>query len=78
MTSPVAANDALPRPATDRAALVLVIGAGIVSAFQVGKVPVALQSLRADLGVDLGAVSWVLSAFALVGALASLLIGAVS
>ncbi|MQP74690.1 MFS transporter [Stenotrophomonas sp. MYb238] len=78
MTSPVAANDALPRPATDRAALVLVIGAGIVSAFQVGKVPVALQSLRADLGVDLGAVSWVLSAFALVGALTSLLIGAVS
>ncbi|WP_343199456.1 MFS transporter [Stenotrophomonas sp. MYb238] len=56
----------------------LVIGAGIVSAFQVGKVPVALQSLRADLGVDLGAVSWVLSAFALVGALTSLLIGAVS
>jgi len=78
MTSPVAANDALPRPTTDRAALVLVIGAGIVSAFQVGKVPVALQSLRADLDVDLGAVSWVLSAFALVGALASLLIGAVS
>nr|WP_228114235.1 MFS transporter [Stenotrophomonas sp. MYb238] len=56
----------------------MVIGAGIVSAFQVGKVPVALQSLRADLGVDLGAVSWVLSAFALVGALTSLLIGAVS
>ncbi len=78
MTSPVTANDALPRPATNRAALVLVIGAGIVSAFQVGKVPVVLQSLRADLGVDLGAVSWVLSAFALVGALASLLIGAVS
>jgi len=78
MTSRAAGNGVLPRPATDGAALVLVIGAGIVSAFQVGKAPVALPSLQADLGVDLGAVSWVLSAFALVGALASLLVGAVS
>ncbi|WP_132999746.1 CynX/NimT family MFS transporter [Luteimonas arsenica] len=78
MTASVANNDVGARPATDSATLVLVIGAGIVSAFQVGKVPVVLQSMRADLGVDLGAVSWVLSAFALVGALASLLVGAVS
>jgi MFS transporter, DHA1 family, inner membrane transport protein len=66
------------RIASDGTALTLVIGAGIVSAFQVGKAPVALPSLQVDLGVDLGAVSWVLSAFALVGAVASLPIGAVS
>ena len=67
-----------PRAADNNIALVLVIGAGIVSAFQVGKAPVALQSLRLDLGAGLGAVSWVLSAFALVGAVTSLLVGAVS
>ncbi|MGJ4729414.1 MFS transporter [Luteimonas sp. SDU101] len=78
MTAFVAGSPALARPATDRAALALVIGAGVVSAFQVGKVPVALQSLQSDLGLELGAASWVLSAFALVGALLSLPIGAVS
>ena len=74
----IAGIDALPHAGADRLALRLVIGAGIVSAFQVGKAPVALQSLRADLGIDLAAVSWVLSAFALVGAVASLLVGAVA
>lgn len=73
-----AGSAALPRLADDNLVLVLVIGAGILSAFQVGKAPVALQSLQIDLGADLGAVSWVLSAFALVGAATSLLIGAVS
>ena len=72
------ADAAIQRPTRGHLALVLVIGAGIVSAFQVGKVPLALQSIRADLGVDLAAASWVLSAFALVGAVASLAIGAAS
>lgn len=67
-----------PPVADDNLALVLVICAGILSAFQVGKAPVALQSLQSELGADLGAVSWVLSAFAVVGAVTSLLIGAVS
>lgn len=68
-----------PPPGTHHSTvLALVIVAGIVSAFQVGKAPVALQSLRIELGADMGAVSWVLSAFALVGAIASLLVGAVS
>lgn len=67
-----------PRLTDDNRVLILVIGAGILSAFQVGKAPVALRSLQGDLGVELGAVSWVLSAFALVGAATSLLIGAVS
>ncbi|MEN5060054.1 MFS transporter [Luteimonas sp. TWI1416] len=62
----------------DRLALSLVVGAGIVSAFQVGKATLALESIRLDLGVDLSAASWVLSAFAMVGALVSVLVGAVS
>lgn len=75
MTSSLAGHGALPRSMSRNAALALVIGAGVVSAFQVGKATLALPSIRADLGVDLAAASWVLSAFALVGAVASLPIG---
>lgn len=80
MTSPASASAcAAPEQAvTDRLALALVVGAGIVSAFQVGKAPLAMEAIRADLGLDLAAASWVLSAFALMGAMASLPIGAVS
>lgn len=62
----------------DALALRLVIGAGVVSAFQVGKGPIALQTMQADLGADFSSVSWVLSAFALVGAIGSLAVGVVS
>jgi MFS transporter, DHA1 family, inner membrane transport protein len=55
--------------------ILLVLGAGIVSAFQVGKAPAALEAVRADLGLDLAAGSWLLSAFAVVGALAGIAIG---
>ena len=78
MTAAIANDGRLPRSGSDHLALVLVISAGIVSAFQVGKAPLALQSIRADLGVDLAAASWVLSAFAVVGAVAGLLTGAVA
>ncbi|MCW4456037.1 MFS transporter [Flavobacterium sp. MXW15] len=55
----------------------LVVGAGVVSAFQVGKAPIALDAIRADLAIGLTAASWILSAFALIGALASVAIGGV-
>lgn len=54
--------------------VLLIVGAGVVSAFQVGKAPAALDAVQADLGLTLSGASWLLSAFALVGALA----GAVS
>jgi hypothetical protein len=54
--------------------VLLIVGAGVVSAFQVGKAPPAL-AVQADLGLDLAATSWLLSAFAIVGALAGIAIG---
>lgn len=53
----------------------LLVGAGVVSALQVGKAPIALDAIRADLAIDLRAGSWILSSFALVGAIASIAIG---
>lgn len=55
--------------------ILLIVGAGVVSAFQVGKAPAALGSVRADLALDLVTASWLLSAFAVVGALAGAAIG---
>lgn len=78
MNSSIARDNVLRRSTPGVVVLVLVIGAGVVSAFQVGKATLALPSIRTDLGVDLAAASWVLSAFALVGAIASLPVGMVS
>lgn len=55
--------------------ILLIVGAGVVSAFQVGKAPAALDAVRADLALDLATASWLLSAFAIVGALAGAAIG---
>jgi MFS transporter, DHA1 family, inner membrane transport protein len=55
--------------------ILLIVGAGVVSAFQVGKATVALAAIQSDLQVSLAVVSWLLSAFALVGALAGVAIG---
>jgi MFS transporter, DHA1 family, inner membrane transport protein len=56
-------------------AILLIVGAGVVSAFQVGKAPTALAAVQADLALDLATASWLLSAFAIVGALAGIAIG---
>jgi MFS family permease len=45
----------------------LAVGAGVLGAFQIGKVPVALGSLRVDLGLSLVAAGWVISLFNLAG-----------
>lgn len=55
--------------------ILLIVGTGVVSAFQVGKAPAALAAVQADLALDLATASWLLSAFALVGALAGVAIG---
>ncbi len=60
---------------TSWAAVLLVTAAGVVSAFQFGKPSVALAALEQSLGADIGSASWLLSAFALVGALLGLWIG---
>lgn len=55
---------------TDWPAVILAVGAGVAGAFQVGKAPIALPLIRAELGLDLAAAAWVLSTLALLGALA--------
>ena len=55
--------------------ILLIGGAGVLSAFQVGKATVALAAIQSDLGVSLAVVSWLLSAFAIVGAVAGVAIG---
>jgi DHA1 family inner membrane transport protein len=55
--------------------ILLIVGAGIVSAFQVGKAPTALAAVQADLAIGLAMASWLLSAFAIVGAFSGIAIG---
>jgi DHA1 family inner membrane transport protein len=55
--------------------ILLVVGAGIVSAFQVGKAPAALAAIQEDLALSLAAASWLISAFAIIGALIGAPIG---
>ncbi|HKW52479.1 MAG TPA: hypothetical protein VJO12_02225, partial [Stellaceae bacterium] len=52
------------------------IAAGVVAAFQIGKAPVALPVLRAELGLGLVGAGWVVSMFNVLGALAGALVGA--
>jgi MFS family permease len=64
------------RSATDWAVVLLVCGAGVVAAFQIGKAPAALPLLRADLQLGLVMSGWVISMFNLIGTLLGMLIGA--
>ena len=68
-----------PKPSsTGWGTVFLVIGSGVVAAFQVGKVPVALPALRAELGLSLFGAGWVISIFSVIGASSGVLIGAVA
>ncbi|MBF0168126.1 MAG: MFS transporter [Alphaproteobacteria bacterium] len=53
---------------TNWRAVLAVLAAGIAMAMHVGKVPPAVALVRADLGLGLIAVGWLLSLFALIGA----------
>lgn len=55
--------------------VMLLVGAGVVAAFQVGKVPIALPAIQRDLDLGLAAAAWLVSAFAVVGAVAGAPIG---
>ncbi|NWF57291.1 MAG: MFS transporter [Syntrophaceae bacterium] len=58
--------------------VLLLVGAGVVSAFQVGKAPPMLGSIRADLGMSLFLAGWILSIFNLIGLLLGSIAGALS
>jgi MFS family permease len=50
----------------------LLLGAGIIAAFQVGKAAIAVPALRDDLGLSLFAASWIVGALGILGAAAAL------
>ena len=54
-------------PATSWGPVLLAIGAGILAAFQVGKVHIALPSIRHSFALSLVSASWLLSALSVVG-----------
>ena len=56
--------------------MALLVGAGMVSAFQIGKAPAALGHLRADLGFGLVTAGWVISMFNVIGVGLGTLLGA--
>jgi len=69
----------IPHPPTTPWPLVLLlVGAGVVSAFQVGKAPPMLVSIRSDLGMSLFLAGWVLSIFNVIGFLLGSVTGAAS
>lgn len=65
----------LPAPRSAWPVIVLIVGAGVVSAFQVGKAPIALPAVQEELGLGLATASWLISAFAIVGAVAGAPVG---
>ena len=54
----------------------MIVGAGIATAFQVGKAPPVLPMLRTELNMSLFLAGWVLSAFNILGAFSSAATGA--
>jgi MFS family permease len=55
----------------------MLILAGVVAAFQIGKAPIAIPLLRQDLGLSLAFASWVIGIYAVVGGAAGLPAGLV-
>lgn len=58
-------------------AVILAVGAGVAAALQVGKAPIALPFIRAEINIGLSEASWILSIFALLGAIAGASMGSV-
>lgn len=58
--------------------ILVLIGAGILSAFQVGKVPPLIPDIRAELGLDLVSAGWVLSIFNIIGLMLGIWAGAIA
>jgi MFS family permease len=56
----------------------ILLGAGVLSAFQVGKVPPVLQNIRSDLSISLFHAGWVLSIFNFIGLMMGTATGAIA
>jgi MFS family permease len=70
---PIANPETTPWPL-----VLLLVGAGVVSAFQVGKAPPMLLSIRSELGMSLFLAGWILSIFNVIGFLLGSITGAAS
>jgi MFS family permease len=64
-------------PVTSWRTVWLIVGAGVVAAFQIGKVPAALPFIREDYGLGLVATGWILSIFNVIGVFSGMALGAV-
>ena len=58
--------------------VLLLVGAGVVAAFQVGKAPPMLLSIRSEFGMSLFLAGWILSIFNVIGFLLGSMAGAVA
>ena len=59
-------------------AVLVVVGAGITAALQVGKASIAAPLLQADLGLDLASVGWLTAIFAILGVIGGVPAGAIA
>ena len=58
--------------------ILLLVGAGVVASFQVGKAPPVLPFIRVELGMNLFMAGWILSTFSITGLVFGPVIGAVA
>ncbi len=58
--------------------VMLLFGAGILSAFQVGKVPPVIMDIRIDLGISLFYAGWILSIFNFTGLVMGTIAGVIA
>src|SRR5436309_16113261 len=64
---PKGGNGQHDSPTTQWRLVWMLILAGVVAAFQIGKAPIAIPLLRQDLGLTLAVASWVVGIYAVVG-----------
>ena len=74
-TSPPAAAPLSPS-STHWLGVALVVAAGVMASLQVGKVAIAVPQLRADFGLDLSMVGWLMATFSLLGVAGAVPVGA--
>lgn len=78
MTSSAPSTPAPAPSATRWPVVLMLVGAGVVAAFQIGKAPAALPIVRADLGLSLTQAAWVVSIFNAIGIVAGMALGALA
>jgi len=66
----------LPPSSTHWCGVALVVAAGVAASLQVGKVAIAVPQLRADFGLDLSMVGWLMAMFSLLGVIGAVPVGA--